>query len=270
MDVAVLPTRLIICVDSTWCTPDRPYRSLHNNNTNIYHICASIKSGEVEDPSGRRFKQEKVYYQGIGSKDDIAWVQRIQTGVFGSDCIKLIREIYRRCCILPRHPEDEVWFYGFSRGAYIVRAVAGLLHHLRALSSAGTDAFELDYEQTLKVYKSMRKTSKLGPGQIHDFFSANTRAAPKIQFLGVFDTVKAMNDRSLYDISFNESIRHMRHALALNERRASFTPEYLFPEFNSDQSRQRSFIQAWFLELTLTWVVQRQRMDSHFIHFSGC
>ncbi|KAE8442407.1 hypothetical protein EG329_003365 [Mollisiaceae sp. DMI_Dod_QoI] len=41
-----------------------------------------------------------------------------------------------------------------------------------------------------------------------NYFSAITRPAPKIQFIGAFDTVKAVNDRSLYDISFNESIQH--------------------------------------------------------------
>ncbi|KAF8859191.1 hypothetical protein BDZ45DRAFT_801887 [Acephala macrosclerotiorum] len=95
-----------------------------------------------------------------------------------------------------------------------------------------TDDFETDYEQALKVYKTLQKSSKLGRGQIHDYFSGKIRAAPKIQFIGAFDTVKVVNDRSLYDISFNESIQDLRHALALDETRASFTPEYMFLEFN--------------------------------------
>jgi hypothetical protein len=129
----------------------------------------------------------------------------------------------------------------------VVRAVAGLLHYLRALTSAGSNSFEKDYEQTLKVYRSTQKSGKLGPGQIHNYFSASTRAAPIIQFIGAFDTVKAINDHSLYDITFNESIQHMRHALAINEDRSAFVPEYVFPEFNRNHLRKRSFIQAWFL-----------------------
>lgn len=242
-----LATRLIICADGTWCTPDGPYGQCYNNISNIYRVYASVKVGECEDARGRIFNQQKVYYPGIGSKDNIAWMERMQTGVFDDECINQIREIYERCFLLPGHAEDEVWFYGFSRGAYVVRAVAGLLHYLRSLTSAGTPAFEADYKQALKLYKAMQKNLKLGSGQIHNYFSANTRAAHKIQFLGAFDTVKAVNDRSLYDISFNESIQHLRHTLALNEDRKAFTPEYLFPDFNRNQLRMRSFVQAWFL-----------------------
>ncbi|KAF8851319.1 hypothetical protein BDZ45DRAFT_730994 [Acephala macrosclerotiorum] len=247
MEPAALPTRLIVCVDGTWCTPDGPIGNPHNNISNIYRIYASIKSGECKAPDGRRFKQEKMYEAGIGSQDDIAWLERLKTGAFGNECIPQIRKIYERCCTLPGHPEDEIWFFGFSRGAYVVRAVAGLLHYLRALTSAGTEAFQKDYEQTLKVYKSTQKSDKLGPGQIHNFFAANTRAAPIIRFVGAFDTVKAVNDHSLYDITFNNSIQHMRHALALNEDRRAFLPEYVFPEFNRNYLQKRSFIQAWFL-----------------------
>ena len=59
--------------------------------------------------------------------------------------------------------------------------------------------------------------------------------------------MKAYNDKSLYDISFNGSIQHLRHALALNEDRRHFEPEYLFPDDRQLTSTRRSIIQAWFL-----------------------
>jgi uncharacterized protein (DUF2235 family) len=165
---------LIVCVDGTWCTPDDPVGKPHHNISNTYQIYASIKSEECQASDGRRFKQEKIYEAGIGSQEDIAWLDRLKTGVFGNECIPQIHKIYERCCTLPGHPEDEIWFFGFSRGAYVVRAVAELLHYLRALTSAGTAAFQKDYEQTLKVYKSTQQSGNLGPGQIHNYFSANT------------------------------------------------------------------------------------------------
>ena len=73
-----------------------------------------------------------------------------------------------------------------------------------------------------------------------------TRKAPKIQFVGVLDTVKALNDGSLYEISFNESIQHFRHALALNEDRRAFEPEYYFPDYKRLSPARRSIVQAWF------------------------
>jgi hypothetical protein len=82
--------------------------------------------------------------------------------------------------------------------------------------------------------------------RLRHFFDG-TRNAPKIQFLGVFDTVKAVDDKSLYDISFNNSIQHLRHALALNEDRKDFFPEYIFPDFSGNKLRLRSVVQAWFV-----------------------
>ena len=63
----------------------------------------------------------------------------------------------------------------------------------------------------------------------------------------MFDTVKALDDGSLYDISFNDSIQHLRHALALNENRRAFKPEYLFPDFKRLALARRSIVQAWFI-----------------------
>jgi len=165
-----LPTRLIVCVDGTWCTADGQHGNNHKNNSNIYRFCASVKEGEAEDSFGNKFIQKKRYLPGIGSKDDIALFDRLQTGIFGAECIKQIKEVYELCCMLAPGPLDEVWLYGFSRGAYVVRAVAGLLHYLRALTSAGSPAFNEDYKLALKVYESMQKAkalkqnSTLGPG----------------------------------------------------------------------------------------------------------
>lgn len=78
MTAASLPTRWIACVDGTWCTPDGAYGmplssdksfkgialtlylkgSRHDNISNIYRICASIKVGEcVDQSSGFKFDQ---------------------------------------------------------------------------------------------------------------------------------------------------------------------------------------------------------------------
>lgn len=78
MTAVALPTRWIACVDGTWCTPDGAYGlphpldwrvkgvvltlyskgNRHNNISNVYRICASIKVGEcVDGSSGFTFDQ---------------------------------------------------------------------------------------------------------------------------------------------------------------------------------------------------------------------
>lgn len=73
------------------------------------------------------------------------------------------------------------------------------------------------------------------------------RAPPAIKFLGAFDTIKAVNDDSAYDISFNTSIRHLRHAVALHEDRKALTPEYVCPDFQGQDLRKQdqSLVESW-------------------------
>ncbi|TGJ78556.1 hypothetical protein E0Z10_g10206 [Xylaria hypoxylon] len=264
--VGNIPIRLIICVDGTWFDPDGG-NNKKGNITNIYRLYASVGKGEVRDASGSRYIQKKMYVSGIGSEDNISKLEKLYTGAFGLKCFEQIRSVYRECCRLTG-PNDEVWLYGFSRGAYVVRAVAGLLHYLRALVSAdivndNKKTFYKDYKEALKVYEKLQKDSELkGEGKVHLYFDAKTRPAPTVKFVGAFDTVKAVDDKSLYDISFNESIQHMRAALALNEDRKAMRVEGLWPSWGNHASGRpsRSFVQAWFIG-THTDIGGSARMD---------
>lgn len=80
-----------------------------------------------------------------------------------------------------------------------------------------------------------------------DRSSKRSRESPVIQFLGLFDTVKATNDHSLHDISYVDSINHVRHAIALNEGRQHFQPELYAPSYDPATLENRSMIQAWFV-----------------------
>lgn len=157
-------TRLIYCVDGTYCTPDGPQPRGRGNISNVYRICASVKTGEFyDDVAQKEIRQEKIYEGGVGSADGIGQFEKLRAGVLGDGYKPMIRKVYQQCCKLG--PEDEVWLYGFSRGAYIVRAVAGLLHYIGALQSAGGSDFKEEYSRALGFYETPEKRSKAGPGQ---------------------------------------------------------------------------------------------------------
>lgn len=149
-----LPQRLIICVDGTWCKADGSGEG-HDKLTNVFQIFMSTKEGECYDPVSRRtFWQSRIYKRGIGAADDIVSLDRWMAGISGAGFQDYIRECYRRCCEL-LGPTDEVWLYGFSRGAYVVRAVAGLLHHITAIKKTSNEnEFNKIYKKALEVYKS--------------------------------------------------------------------------------------------------------------------
>lgn len=72
---------------------------------------------------------------------------------------------------------------------------------------------------------------------------------PNIKFMGVFDTVKAVEDHDLFDISLHPDVRHTRHALAIHENRKQFSPELYAPDGNllaQIHKAGHSFVQAWF------------------------
>ncbi|MCJ1357760.1 MAG: hypothetical protein MMC33_007756 [Icmadophila ericetorum] len=122
----------------------------------------------------------------------------------------------------------------------------------RAIKSAGTPDFAKDYQKALELYQAMQNESKEvrqvpHQGRIHEFIASRTQQGPRTQYVGVLDTAKAFDDKSLYDISFNESIQHMCHALALSEAREAYEPEYCVPEWGKISSQGRTMIQAWFV-----------------------
>lgn len=78
-----------------------------------------------------------------------------------------------------------------------------------------------------------------------------TRQSPTIKFVGVFDTVKALEDKGLYDISQTVNTLHVRHALALLEARKVFRPERYENETGvrlpAGGQNGRTCLEAWFL-----------------------
>ncbi|MCJ1402217.1 hypothetical protein MMC11_005437 [Xylographa trunciseda] len=235
------PTRrLIICVDGTWYSPDGSTGS--GNNSNVFRISAVVNKGHVRDQSGKEFEQIVRYITGIGFFEK--GVQKLNTAITGHGCEEQIKQITKLCCELLDQPDDELWLYGFSRGAYVVRAVAGLFHHMRVLSSDSLQRFDDAYAETLRLYQARDRLSRAG--RLFDYLTSKTRKPPVIKFLGLFDTVKAVTD-NVHDISLVESIQNCRQALALNESRSFMVPELLMVALDANQINQHSFIQAWFL-----------------------
>lgn len=165
MSDSSLPRRLICCVDGTWCGPDGPNGKGYGNITNIYRIFVSVKEGRcLDNITQQPYFQEKYYEKGIGSADEMGIVNKARAGIRGTRFKDVIQRVYRKCCMLDE--KDEVWFYGFSRGAYIVRAVAGLLHYIWALRSAQSEDFDAEYSRALKIYEDAERRRRFGPGQV--------------------------------------------------------------------------------------------------------
>ncbi|EPT01124.1 hypothetical protein FOMPIDRAFT_1087437, partial [Fomitopsis schrenkii] len=114
-------------------------------------------------------------------------------------------------------PGDKICLFGFSRGAYVARALAGMLHKVGLLP---TDNME-------QVPFAFKHYKRIGNDDVAEKYKKAFCRTVRIDFLGVWDTVDSVGilwGRTLPFTAGNKAIRVFRHALALDERRTKFRP----------------------------------------------
>lgn len=184
------------------------------------------------------------YYR--AAEDGPSLIERLKNKAAVPYFEQQIKEIVKVVCETLEDSKDELFLYGFGRGAFIVRAVAGFLHTMRLPRRQDLKHFDILYQSTLDVFKARYEDDNRNGPQIIEFLAAHTTVLPRIQFVGVFDTVKYTAEGVMHDISLVKSIANLRHALAINEARSQYNPEFIEnPPFA--QAKVSSFIQAWFV-----------------------
>ncbi|CAJ2506729.1 Uu.00g079150.m01.CDS01 [Anthostomella pinea] len=237
--------RVVVCVDGTWYDPHGAITRREGNNSNVYRIWASIKQGTfIRDD--RPVKQVAHYEAGVG-------IEKQPVDAFNDDittsagCDGQVDKIFAYCCDQLSESTDELWLYGFSRGAYVVSVVADLLHQLSTLQFTGQKGFEMRLLSLTPFRQSTQKAANAA--KLYRFLTAKALARqPLIHFAGLFDAIKVPRDQSKPDPPLLKSIRNVRHALALNENRRSFQPCPFGPvSLSHEELQQRSLIEAWFI-----------------------
>ncbi|KAI6012771.1 hypothetical protein F5J12DRAFT_904840 [Pisolithus orientalis] len=194
---------LVLCFDGTGDQFD-------GDNSNIVQFFSMLKK---DDPS-----EQMVYYQaGIGTYT----IPQIATPFYA----KLSKTIDAMVgSNLDVHVMDEagdrICLFGFSRGAYIARALTGMLHKVGLLPPC-------NHQQVPFAYKMYSKDDGEGWKQSKAFKRAFSIDVD-VQFVGVWDTVNSVGIIP-YRLPFtkaNNKIRYFRHALALDEHRARFMPNF--------------------------------------------
>jgi uncharacterized protein (DUF2235 family) len=255
--------RLIVCLDGTWNSPDQG-----RNPTNVVKIMQAIRPS---DPGGTR--QVTFYDAGVGA--DGGRVDRAFDGFTGRGLEQNVRDGYR---FLAHNwePGDEIYLFGFSRGAFTARSLCGFLsacgllepHAMRRL----LDAWEL-YRQP----EEQRARDKLAA------LNAVSRCNARIKCVGVWDTVGALGvpgellqslnrEHQFHDTELCKLVECAFHAVAIDEKRGSFGPT-LWQKPKGAPLKQRVVEQVWFpgvhsnvggsypdaglSDLALLWMIRR-------------
>ncbi len=214
---------LIVCSDGTWNRPEQDPKK--DTPTNVLKFARGIA------PKNKSGKKQVVFYDwGIGS-----YHEGVTGGAFGAGLEKNVMDGYR-FLVHNYEPGDKIYLFGFSRGAYTVRSLSGLINNCGILK--GEQAYRI--EEAFDLYKNPRYKPKSD-------YSKNWRAdncltdSQQIHFIGVWDTVGAMglpfsffglikDKHRFYDNKLGSNITYARHALALDEKRNDFEPTIWEPK----------------------------------------
>ncbi len=211
--------------------------------------------------------QIALYDDGVGSQD--FWLFKVLGGAFGWGLAKNVVQIYEFLCRNykndPDDGPDEIYLFGFSRGAFTVRMLAGMISHCGLYTDfADEDDLRKTAQQLFRKYRS-----RLGKGWLTYPFrlcrriycgwrlgTKNTDCV-RIEFIGVWDTVEAYGfpieemamlwDRFIFPLRFVNSrlpdnVKRACHALSVDEERHTFDP-VLWDESPEESERIE---QVWF------------------------
>jgi hypothetical protein len=252
---------IIFCADGTWNglgATEGP--DLDPDATNVLRFFAALDGDVTPDSLRLQDEQEKAavaadgsvaqtskYIHGVGDSRNA--IVKLLGGVFGEG---FIERIVRGYTFVSRNYEDgdRIYLVGFSRGAYTVRALGGMIAKMgilppsAALAPDGTWDSDLAYRLGVSVWAQFRKASgKMSTllGYLEEFkaepIDASRLVPVKITAIGVWDTVGALGipvedlaDSQRVDVfafadtALSPLVENGFHAIAIDEQREDFEP----------------------------------------------
>lgn len=186
---------LIIGCDGTWNDTDE---SALTNVAKLLNACAAKN-------------QVTHYEEGVGT----AYWEALPGGIYGKGLDRQIlgayRFLHKRFADADCEREDnKVFIFGFSRGAYAARRLAGLIAHCGIPAKAG----DVQLAWQLYLRRDLLSTKELkDKGRLFDI---------SVEMLGVWDTVKTTTDEDFNDYKLPACVVKGYHAMAIDEKRTFF------------------------------------------------
>ncbi|MHC0431928.1 DUF2235 domain-containing protein [Streptomyces sp. O3] len=221
---------LIVCCDGTWNHADQRSR------TNVSKIALSLRSRAAG------CEQRVYYHRGVGNR---RWT-RLRGGAFGMGLSRHVLDAYR-FLVDAYEPGDKLYLFGFSRGAYTARSLAGMVRNCGILRQEHSDMVK-------KAWALYRDRKEKPSGCAAVLFRRAYAHETDVHFIGVWDTVGALGipgPRLLrrrwefHDTKLSGKVRGAFHALAIDEQRGFFEPTLWCPQ-PGDAEKGQEVRQVWF------------------------
>lgn len=173
---------------------------------------------------GMRIEQSVGYDPGVQAEGFAKWI-KVAAGLGINESIKA-----GYAALSSRYePGDKIYLFGYSRGAYAARSLAGFIGRIGLLRRQ--QATQRRIERAFRHYEASRLTQSA-----HDFCKAHCHSEVPIEFLGVWDTVKALGlpypilnrlapmATEFHDHGLGSHVKNAYQALALDENRITYKP----------------------------------------------
>lgn len=270
--------KLIVCADGTWNTQNETDQG-RPCATNVFKVARALLPHHT-DPQSRRITPQIVHYiTGVGT----AFGQRVSGGAFGVGLFANVLDCYRFLVLnydpgdpANNLPPDQLYLFGFSRGAYTVRSLAGMIRNSGILRRG----HEYAEKEAVELYRDPSDETAPDAARSVAFREQNSYS-PEIEFIGVWDTVGAlgipltvlkdvnMKFYEFHDTNLSNIVENAYHALAIDEHRQ----DYMATLWNPDTAPQQKLEQRWFVgahcdvgggykdrrlsDITLGWMQQK-------------
>lgn len=215
--------RLAVFMDGTYNEPE--------DNTNVWRLRSMLSA---QDSDGNA--QLAYYDKGVGTN----WHDRLQGGVAGSGLSKNIRQAYQ-WLVVNYDEGDAIYVFGFSRGAFSARSLAGMISRCGLLLPGSPMPVMQLYERYRKdgarpIYKLPKDLDHAKHLDLEDRWIVQYSRRVNIKMIGVWDTVGALGLKLFrsreekrgefndHFVRLSRSFEHSYQALAIDEHRKDYRP----------------------------------------------
>jgi len=232
--------RFVVCYDGTWNTPDKGAKA-----TNVVKMVRAVRNC---DDAG--ISQIVFYDKGVGTAGG---TDAIAGGGFGRGLTANVMDGYRFFGN-NADQDDEIYIFGFSRGAYTARSLAGLIGLAGLLKPEHLGA---DLAKVMEIYRlrnidraeRLRRIDALGLKRCRDI---------RVRCIGVWDTVGSLGIPGdlgrnflhgkyyFHDVELGSCVDVALHAVAVDEKRSAFSPTLWVSQDGMPSGPSQIVEQVWF------------------------
>ncbi len=236
--------KLVVLCDGTWNSADSEH------TTNVIKVRDALS-----DKNGKEV-QKYIYDAGVGASGN--WLRRCYEGATGAGLSKNIRDVYAGL-MDEFNKGDQIYLFGFSRGAYTVRSLAGMIRNCGILKkTSDPDETSALVKKAFKLYRSSDAADHPKGKNAKAFREqyAVEDVSP-IHFIGVWDTVGALGNpiwsnsplsriNKFHDTGLSSIVANAYQALSVDEKRLNFKA-CLWDQPKSVQDEGKQVLkQVWF------------------------